>query len=699
MHGGDGTQGVAWDRNSYYDEIAVSVDSAGDINGDGIDDLIIGGRYISFYDSRPFTGGAYVVFGRTSTQGAFPKLQDLHPDNGGDGSEGFIIRGINNFDWAGEGVSTAGDVNGDGVDDLVIGAPFASAGGRFWSGQSYVVFGRKASEPDFPAVFELSSLLPANGGNGSKGFVLNGIDDRELSGGVVGAAGDVNGDGIDDVLIGAYLADGVGRNIGETYVVFGRKPSAPAFPAVLELSSLLPANGGNGRRGFILYGIDEYDNAGNSVNGAGDVNGDGIDDLIIGAKDARAGGAFNDTGESYVIFGRSLQSGRFPAQFPLSDLLPANGGDGSEGFVLRGIKPKDHAGYSVDGAGDLNGDGIGDLVVGAYRAGPFKTYAGESYVIFGDDATSRPAVFELSSLLPENGGNGSRGFVLHGLTEWDFLGSAVSAAGDVNGDGKDDLLVTARQGDPGGREWAGQSFAVFGRDSTAPEFPALFDVKSLTLAGGGNGSAGFVVNGIDAEDRSGNAVAAGDFNSDGIDDILIAAAFADHVDGSPVSRGEAYLVFGRSGAGGGGTLCEGTAATIAGTQAADDIRGTPGPDVIAGLGGNDVIRGLGGDDIVCGGQGNDTIYGNAGNDTLFGQAGNDTLVGGGGIELLSGGEGDDVLRGGGANDQLFGDEGNDTLAGGAGNDSHDGGDGTDRCNGGAGNADTGVSCEKGSNIP
>lgn len=194
-------------------------------------------------------------------------------------------------------------MNGDGVDDLIIGAPFANAGGRFWSGQSYVVFGRANS--GFPAVLELSTQLAANGGDGSKGFALNGIDEDDISGTGVGAAGDVNGDGVD-----------------ETYVVFGRSPGSESFPA----------------------------------------------------------------------------------QFRLSSLVPANGGDGSAGFILRGIKHGDESGYSVDGAGDLNGDGINDLVIGAYRGGPVDSYAGEAYVVFGKDGTTTfPALFQLGAVAAVHG--------------------------------------------------------------------------------------------------------------------------------------------------------------------------------------------------------------------------------------------------------------------------------------------------------
>jgi hypothetical protein len=549
-NGGDGSTGFVLEGIAENDRSGSAVAGLGDINGDDIDDFIIGAH---FADTEPGSGTeegqAYVVFGRDVDQGAAfaPEIElaSLLPEDGGDGSAGFALIGIDSVDQAGRSVSGAGDVNGDGIDDMLVAAPYASLPGRPYAGEAYVVFGRDSGQGEaFPAAFELRSLLPANGGNGSAGFVMRGTAVYDLAGGAVSAAGDLNGDGIDDLVVGARGADPNGRSYaGQSFVLFGR---AGAFSAVVELSSLLPANGGDGSRGFVLNGIDPNDSSGYALAAAGDVNGDGLADLVVGARNADPGDS--NAGESYVVFGR-VGEAAFPAALELSSLLPANGGNGTAGFVMNGIDANDTSGGEVSAA-DINGDGLGDLIVGAPGADPDSLEsAGEAYVVFGRDTTQTgpfAPVLELADLQPQNGGNGEAGFVIEGFQALADAG-VVSDAGDVNGDGIADFIVGAFFADTDGRRDAGESYVVYGRDSSpGASFPASFELSDLFAVNGGDGSAGFVLKGIAANDISGYAVsAAGDVNGDGRDDLLIGAWRAEP-DGRN-DAGESYVVFGPDG--------------------------------------------------------------------------------------------------------------------------------------------------------
>jgi microcompartment protein CcmK/EutM len=421
----DGSNGFIINGIDPQDRSGISVSGAGDVNGDGFDDVIIGAHFAAPGD-KSRAGESYLVFGKASGFGTTLELSSL------DGSNGLVIKGIDADDNSGKSVSSAGDVNGDGFDDIIIGGQGADPGGRNFAGESYVVFGQADG---FEATLELSSL------DGSGGFVINGIDSNDSSGSSVGGAGDVNGDGFDDIIIGAVTAPSGGYDrVGESYLVFGQ---TGGFGGSLELSSL------DGSNGFIINGIDGFDYSGRSVSSAGDVNGDGFDDLIIGVPDAEVGGDAK-AGESYVVFGKA---DGFAATLELSSLSVSNG------FVINGIDGNNQSGYSVSSAGDVNGDGFDDLIIGAFGASFDSNRGGESYIVFGH-ADGFGASLELSSL------NGINGFAIIGIDNLDRSGYSVSGAGDMNGDGFDDLIIGALQADPGGRDKAGESYVIFGGNFT-----------------------------------------------------------------------------------------------------------------------------------------------------------------------------------------------------------------------------------------
>jgi hypothetical protein len=334
-----GTGGFRIAGIDAFDGSGLSVSGAGDVNGDGLADVIIGALDASSGD--PSAGESYVVFGKADTTPV---------DLAALGTGGFRIDGIDPFDRAGLSVSGAGDVNGDGLADLIVGALSGDPGGDESAGESYVVFGKASSTP--------VSLVALGAG----GFGIHGIDTNDFSGESVSGAGDVNGDGLADLIVGAASADPGDSRAGESYVVFGKASSTP-----VDLATLSDG-------GFRIDGIDEDDFSGRSVSGAGDVNGDGLADLIVGAPNADAGGGSN-AGESYVVFGKASS-----LSVDLSSL-------GAAGFRIDGVDASDMSGLSVAGAGDVNGDGLADLIVGAPNADAGGDVdAGESYVVFAASA-------------------------------------------------------------------------------------------------------------------------------------------------------------------------------------------------------------------------------------------------------------------------------------------------------------------------
>ena len=393
---------------SFVSDFGNSIRDAGDINQDGIDDLLItdvsfpdGGGSSPFEEGRGPTATAdYVVFG---SEEGFDSILEVAKD----GPERIDV-----IDPTDE-ILDAGDVNGDGVNDFIVSDPIANDG----AGATYVVFGTESIDP---APLRLDQLPDLASLDGSNGFTINGIDSGDYSGGSISGAGDVNGDGIDDVIIGAATADspsgdGTDDNTGESYVVFG---AASGFESTLNLADL------DGSNGFKIAGASAGGTAGISVSGAGDINSDGIDDVIIGASNAD-----NSSGAAYVVFGLE---GSFASTVQLSEL------DADSGFTVTGKNEGSRFGQDVSGGGDVNGDGIADIVIGTGKSD-------ESYVIYGQASDSSgpgtpnpapPSPEAKNDLNPVSGGTaGNDGLI--GTIEGDFIQGFAgddAIAGGADGD-------------------------------------------------------------------------------------------------------------------------------------------------------------------------------------------------------------------------------------------------------------------------
>jgi hypothetical protein len=597
-----GSGGVILDGVDTGDESGSAVHNIGDLNGDGYDDFLIGAFDSSGAgNNRATAGETYVLFGKANWAGS-PDLT-LNPATL-NGTTGFTLFGVDTNDLSGHAVGSAGDVNGDGFDDLIIGADAGDGQGnnRVDAGETYVVFG-KADWTATPRM-NLADL------NGTNGITLYGNDAGDHSGLAVSGAGDVNGDGYADILIGAPQAASLGNskvNAGESYLVFGKADWSSTPSLVLSPATL------NGTNGVTLSGVDAGDHSGASVSGAGDVNGDGFADLVIGAYDAYgAGNVKPDSGETYIVFGKADWSTTSQLTLNTTNL------NGVAGVTLFGVDSNDLSGRSVRGAGDVNGDGFSDIVIGAPQAnasGNMKLNAGESYVVFGKAnwSTTRTLTLNTTTL------NGVNGVTLFGADISDKSGSTVSSAGDVNGDGFDDLLIAAYAGDGAGNSKfnAGEAYVVFGK--------AIWKTTKTVDLGKLNGTNGFSLFGVDTNDGSdgngivtGSVSSAGDVNGDGFADLIIGARFADGVNNAFDNAGESYLVFGKN-------------FTNSVTQVA--------------TAGDDTLTGTAGVDKLSGGLGNDTLIGNGGADVLYGGAGDDTfVVSDTSFARIDGGSGYDTLQ-------------------------------------------------------
>jgi hypothetical protein len=544
------------------DGIGASVSSmapAGDVNGDGREDFIIGVPGPTVGDPAIQAGrGVFVLFGKADARNV--SLDDLSAER----ADGFAILGDGNEQVPtgfGTVVAGAGDVNGDGFDDVIVGSPYVGAS----AGMAYVVFGKADAQP-----VDSREVAAGNGG----GFGIRGSGTGYfLVGFGVGGAGDMNGDGLDDVVVGVpVLDDAHGGNAGGALVVFGKVGSAPVLvETVVDGSS----------QGFAVLGDTPDAFWGVRAWGAGDLNADGLADIDIASASAST--------RHVVVFGKTGASA-----VRIADLEASS----AEGFPIVAADARDGAAVAAAG-GDVNGDGIDDLLLGApsarleWPSAPLApagdsadagatdaggdgdasvtdgtgaeppeapTLQGIVYVAFG---SREPRALDLRELAP----GGERGFVIATTQLNRGLGNSLSS-GDIDGDGLDDVVASVVPQNDYAR-----AYVVFGKRDAQPVLlpPDVSSRSVLTIM-------------CPVEEYACNSVATGaDANGDGLDDLLLGSLL---YPAAPQAAGGAYLAFGWDVSG----RLQGRDAALIG-DAGDDVFELPSTPVV----------------LVRGGRGTDTV--------------------------------------------------------------------------------------------
>ncbi|MBO1900498.1 Ig-like domain repeat protein [Leucobacter weissii] len=492
---------VDWSGDGQNAALGTSISSeVCDVNGDGVDDIVVSSWLWSGAE-RASAGALYVVFGASELQGGNLGSDYL--------STGRAVRvdGPAADAEIGFSINCLGDVNGDGIDDFGVGSDVTQ--------RAYVIFGAE----DFgPA--DLADL-------GERGYVVSSGDEASGHfGHRIAAIGDVNGDGKAEIVVSALDASTLGRTRnGRVWVIAGKADTADidlADPEQAEANLL-----------FTIDGAINLDRL-TEVSNIGDFNGDGVPDLLISSQWQRVGTAAN-AGRAFVIWGGT------GGNVDLASL-------GDRGISIEGpTRGADRFGIAVSSAGDVNGDGLADLLIGAQSS---SSRPGGVAVVFGKKDESakihtNPLSTELSvfsctedaapvaNACPEGSEAVPRGYWINGANNGDLTGADVAGVGDVNGDGLPDFAVSAKGYDAIVGETAlnnsGAVWVVYGKPDTALQ----------NLAGLADDQ-GFRIDGAAAGDAIATSVGAvGDVDGNGVDDVAYSANFAARpVDAPVLNAGE-----------------------------------------------------------------------------------------------------------------------------------------------------------------
>ncbi len=391
--------------------LGYSVAGAGDVNGDGYADVIVGARH---YQAGEIDEGAAFLF-----LGSASGIASGNPATAAAQLESDQANAE-----VGVSVAGAGDVNGDGYADVIVGAQFYSAGQSF-EGAAFVFLGSASG---------ISSGNPATAAAQLESDQV----DAELGRSVAGA-GDVNGDGYADVIVGAHRYDAGETEEGAAFVFLGSASGIASGNPATAAAQLESDQAGA--------------NLGQSVAGAGDVNGDGYADVVVGARNFQAGQTLE--GAAFVFLGSA--SGI------------ASGNPATAAAQLEADQVFAQLGVSVAGAGDVNDDGYADVIVGARFYDSGQPAEGAAFVFLGSAtgiASGNPATATAQLELNQANAN---------------LGYSVAGAGDVNGDGYADVLVGARFYDAG-QSNEGAAFLFLGGATEALPTVSSWSRGALILA-------------------------------------------------------------------------------------------------------------------------------------------------------------------------------------------------------------------------